>query len=147
MEDMHGWSDYVLNLTMSNDGYDLDRVCIMEISGKRWCASDNSLRPSFDQRLKIWQIFHYRLTEHMTTYGDSNITLGSGKTMRTFYVHDNDGLILEARGGKGRHRNETLCAGRTKKFLVLGGQASEKVTSNLRDEIQHIRIHLERTES
>ncbi len=136
--EMHTWLDYVSDLT-SEDGQDLDRVCIIQIDGKRWVASDNSLRPSDNS--EIGQIF--RLLHHKAAPG-TEFEVGN-KTRRTFHIEKNDGLVLQAVGGKDGRRDEVLCIGRTRKFLVFGGIALAKDRGQCAIEVDYVRAHLKNT--
>lgn len=116
----------------SEEGKDLDRVCIVQNDGKRWVSSDGSLKPSI---LEIGNI--YRLM-HTKKGPDTEFAIGN----RTFYVEKNDGLVLQAMGGKGGQRNEVLCIGRSRKYFVLGGIAASKDFGQCAIEIDFVRSHL-----
>ncbi len=137
--DMLAWQNYVCDLTDSGDGRDLDRVCIIQTDSARWISSDNSLRPTADQLAAIWQVFHEQSTK-------AEIRLGE-VTVRSFNVKTNDGLILTAEGGKGGRTDEALAAARTKQFVVLGGMELSKDHGQCREEVDYIRLHLNRAEA
>ena len=131
---MLGWLDFVCDLT-SEKGQNLDRVCIVQLDGKRWIASDGSLRP--DNNTQIGDIYR---TLHSKEDG-AEIVVGN-ETKRTFYVEKNDGLVLQAVGGKDGRKDEVLCVGKSRKYLILGAIALEKDCGQCAIEIDYVRAHL-----
>ena len=103
---MSGWLDFVCDLT-SEEGKNLDRVCIIQIDGKRWIASDGSLRPENNTQIgDIYRLLHSKR-------GDGAEFVVGNETKRTFYVEKNDGLLLQAIGGKDGKKDEVLCIGKS----------------------------------
>ena len=134
---MIGWLDFVNDLTdKENDNPEnLDRFCMVQLDGKRWVASDNSIKPELNQIGEIYRILHSRAKN------SSQIVIGE-KTKRTFHVQKNNGLMLQAIGGKNNLQNEVLCVGRSRKYLILGGLDQSKDHGQCFVEIDHVRQHL-----
>ena len=134
---MSGWLDFVCDLT-SEEGKNLHRVCIIQIDGKRWIASDGSLRP--ENNTQIGDI--YRLL-HSKRGAGAEFVVGN-ETKRAFYVEKNDGLLLQAIGGKDGKKDEVLCIGKSRKYLILGGIALSKDCGQCAIEIDYVRAHLKK---
>ena len=132
---MAGWLDFVCDLT-SEEGKNLDRVCIVQLDGKRWIASDGSLRPADNTQIgDIYRILHMKKADGI------EVVVGN-ETKRTFYVEKNDGLVLQAVGGKDGKKDEILCIGKSRKYLIMGGIAQEKNCGQCAIEIDYVRAHL-----
>ncbi len=135
---MLDWTDYVQDVVANLDGRQLERICIMEVTEKRWIASDNSLRPTPEQLGKLWNAFHRKLQENVNT---DQIQLGQGK-VRTFHIRENDGRMLEAVGGKKGAMNEILAAGRTRHYVILAGHNVKEDNGRCKYEVKFITDHL-----
>ncbi len=132
---MPGWLDYVSDLTDIRQGHNLDRVCIIQLDGQRWVASDNSIKPDRDQIGQIYAVLHSRVQNNET------IVVGD-RIKRTFHVNRNNGKFLQARGGKQGMRNEVLCVSLVRNYLVLGGVLASKDSGQCRIELEYISRHL-----
>ncbi len=132
-KDMHDWTDYITDcITNMDDNYYLERMCIMEVTGKRWITSDHSLRPTSEQLNKLCDAFNGIIDW---------IEIGTG-TVRTFHVRENDGQMLEAVGGKHGAMNEILAAGMTRHYVILAGQIVKKDNGRCKFEVEFITKHL-----
>ncbi len=133
------WQNYVQDATSSTDGRNLARICIIEVNQEKWVASDDSLKPTPDQMMKLWHAFHMKLSDK------KEIQLGA-KTVRTFYIEKNDGFIMETVGGKNGNVDEIMCVARTKQYVILCGQSVENDNGKCLAEVKHVREHLMLTE-
>ncbi len=132
------WTDYIGDVQSNEDGHQLDRICIMEVTRQRWVATDNSLRPTPEQLQALLQAFHKKQYRNINV---DQIKLGSGK-VRTFHIRENDGTILEGIGGKQGNMNEILCAARTKQFVILVGHSIHGDHGRCKGEVNFLREHL-----
>ncbi len=132
------WSDYVTDVVANLDGRQLERICILEVTEKRWIASDNSLRPTQEQLNNLWKAFHDKLQENVN---NDQIQLGEGK-VRKFHIRENDGTMLEAVGGTKGAMNEILAAGRTRHYVVLAGHNIREDNGRCKYEVKFITDHL-----
>ncbi len=131
------WTDYISDVQANEDGQQLDRICIMEVTRQRWIATDNSLRPTAEQLQELLSVFHKKQSRNICV---DQIKLGSGK-VRTFHIRENDGTVLEGIGGKLGNMNEILCVARTRQFVILAGHSVQGDNGRCREEVDFLKTH------